>query len=376
MPAELLGPQWRRQPPDRFSQIRAAILFDFSSDSPSLLLQGDVLCVLLSRDDQFGCQEALLLVLCHMCAVHHIRHKLRPERQRHAGAVNVPGLLSIYQEKVVALVLHGHIGVLANLDISVSAQDEEAAVAPRPQPIGREPIQTNVAKTTISAQNHVAEILKTRIIRVPDIGDLRLHNLCLCRSSVEKELIDLVRANVAEDSAVLVRVPEPVGPARAAAGDPAVLEDLVRRDVDGLDNFADRALMDEVSRIDGGSYLKPFAVHDGVDPLGLGYGFAHFGKLIARRDAGLVGEKVLALFHGAHAERSPFVGDLRAKNELNRGIAQDLFPRFDDPDVRKSFSKARQFVRLPAPSRNKFTAASLDGADHAVDMVVAHSADS
>ena len=49
------------------------------------------------------------------------------------------------------------------------------------------------------------------------IGDLRLDDLGLGRAGVEEELVDLVRADVAENAAVLVGIPEPLRPARCPA---------------------------------------------------------------------------------------------------------------------------------------------------------------
>ena len=126
------------------------------------------------------------------------------------------------------------------------------------------------------------------MIGMAHIGDLRLRDLGFGRSRVEQKLVHLVRANVAENSAVLFRIPEPVRPARAAARDTAALKDLVRRNVDGLDDLADGALLDEHAGVDGGLHLEPLAVHDAVDAFRLGDGLAHFGQLFERCDAGLV----------------------------------------------------------------------------------------
>ena len=81
-----------------------------------------------------------------------------------------------------------------------------------------------------------------------------------------------MRADVAQNAAVLLRYPEPLRPAGAATCYAAILENLVRRDVDGLNHFSDGALFNEFARINSGLYFKQLAVHDGVNPFGLGNG--------------------------------------------------------------------------------------------------------
>lgn len=46
------------------------------------------------------------------------------------------------------------------LDIPIRAQDEETAIPPRAESIGSEPVQLDIGQSSVSAQYHVAEILK------------------------------------------------------------------------------------------------------------------------------------------------------------------------------------------------------------------------
>ena len=97
------------------------------------------------------------------------------------------------------------------------------AITPNTQSVRSKPIDANVSDASASVQHHVAEILKLRIIRMVDICDLRSCHVCCCGSGVIDELIGLVRTDVAENAAVALRIPEPVGPR------PAIwLVDLVR----------------------------------------------------------------------------------------------------------------------------------------------------
>ena len=131
-------------------------------------------------------------------------------------------------------------------------------------------------------------------------------------------------ADVAEDAAVLVGIPEPLWPRRSAAGVAATLHDLVGRNVDGLNHLADGALLDELAGVDGRLDLQQFAIEDGVDAAGFGDGFADFGELPEGRHARLVGEKVLAVLHGADGKRRTLIGDLRAEHQLYRWVGDNF----------------------------------------------------
>ena len=156
---------------------------------------------------------------------------------------------------------------------------------------------------------------------------------------------------------------------------PPRLKDLVRRNIDGLNHLADGALLDQFAGVNGGLHLQQLAVHDGVDPLGLGDGLAHFGQLLERGDAGLVGEIVLAVLHGADAERARSLAICELSTSCIEGslrISSCVSTIFT---LGKRFLKAASLVFFAAPGRHQLAAAALDRADHAVDVVVAHAAD-
>src|SRR6202012_4749312 len=91
------------------------------------------------------------------------------------------------------------------------------SVAPGAQTIGRAPVQPDIAEALVALEHHVAEILKVRMTRMAHIGDLRCHHLRAGRAGVEEKLVDLVRADIAQDAAELHILPEPAGPGHAAA---------------------------------------------------------------------------------------------------------------------------------------------------------------
>src|SRR5271168_5219150 len=126
------------------------------------------------------------------------------------------------------------------------------------------------------------------MLGMSDVGDLRGNDFGFGRAGVIQKLIDLMRADVAKDSAVKVRVPEPLGTSGATTCIAVPLNYLVWSDVDGLNYATDRAGLNQISCFDSGFYFEPLAVHDAVDAMSFRNGLAHFGELLQCGDAGLV----------------------------------------------------------------------------------------
>ncbi len=137
-----------------------------------------------------------------------------------------------------------------------------------------------------------------------------------------------------------------------------VLEDLVGGDVDGLDDFADGSGLDELACADCGFDFEALAVEDGVDFFGCGDGLADFGEVFEGGDAGLVGEEVFAVFHGADADGGALVGDLRAEDELDGRVGDDLVLRGCDFDVGVAFFEGGDLVGLASPRSDHGAAAA------------------
>ena len=91
----------------------------------------------------------------------------------------------------------------------------------------------------------------------------------------------------------------------------------MRSNIDGLDDFADRALAHELARVNGRFHFEQLAVHDGVDALRFGNGLADIGQLFERRQSRLIGENVFPAFHGADGDSRALTGDLRGEHKLH-----------------------------------------------------------
>src|SRR5215207_5613016 len=103
----------------------------------------------------------------------------------------------------------GNVDVFAYLDEAVGAQDRHPPVAPRAQPAGGKPVDTEVAGSTVAAYQRVPEVVELGLLRVGEITDLRRHDLALGGPGEVKEVVGLVRADVDQNSAVAFALIEP-----------------------------------------------------------------------------------------------------------------------------------------------------------------------
>src|SRR5687768_108711 len=131
------------------------------------------------------------------------------------------------KEMVPAGALAAEIGILADFDEPLSPKNRQPAVAPGVQPVGREPVHTDIAGPAVAAQHHVAEILEFRMLRVVHVADLSGHYFGARGIGEEEKLIELVRGDVADNAAEIFSIPEP-GRAR-------IWVDAMRPQADGLD---------------------------------------------------------------------------------------------------------------------------------------------
>ena len=80
------------------------------------------------------------------------------------------------------------------------------------------------------------------------------------------------------------------------------------------------------------------------------------------------------MLHGADADAGSLVGNLRAQHKLSGLIIDNFVLCLHDLDVGIALLECRKLVLLSAPCRNQHAAAALYGANHAVDVIVAHAA--
>ena len=141
-------------------------------------------------------------------------------------------LLFVHEEVVATLDWPRNVNVLSQLDIAVRAEDEEAAIAPGAQALRSEPVQPHIAEVALP-RSIMSPKSWNGVVLVADVAPPAMPTTLRLRGpGIEQELIDLVRADVAQNAAVLLRVPEPIGASAPPPASPLFLEDLVRCDVE------------------------------------------------------------------------------------------------------------------------------------------------
>lgn len=133
----------------------------------------------LRLDDQFCCEQALTLVLRSMRAIHHVRDELWSEGKRYVVTVDRSLLFLVYEEGVVALLLHRQIHILTDFDVALCAKNEETAIAPGSKPIRCKSVEPHITESAVAAQHHVTEVLEARVLGVCHVCHLRLDDLGL-----------------------------------------------------------------------------------------------------------------------------------------------------------------------------------------------------
>src|SRR5262249_34126173 len=86
--------------------------------------------------------------------------------QGDVAAVDARDALVVDEEQVVAAGGTVEVDVLAQLHVTGVAENRQPPVAPRRQAVGREPVHTRVTGDVAGAQQHLAEILQLRGLRV------------------------------------------------------------------------------------------------------------------------------------------------------------------------------------------------------------------
>ena len=261
----------------------------------------------------------------------------------------------------------GNVGVLAQFDVALGSQNEQAPIAPRAQAFGSEPVHADVTESAVAVQHHVAEILKFRVVLVIHVGHLRRRHVRHGRPGVVDELVSLVRAYVAEDAAVARRIPKPIGTGRFIH--------LVRGQVHGLHHFSDGARVYQFARLHRGPHFQALGVHDGEHAAGLFHRPADLGELRQRGHGRLVAEVVFTVAHHAHAQRRAQIGDGRAGHQLDGGVAQDLVLAGGHLHAGIAFLKAGKRRLIGGMDGHQLAAAAPQRIGDAVDVIVVQADD-
>ena len=105
----------------------------------------------LRRQHQFGGEQRALLILRHRCPFDDVGDELRAKWQRHFGTVQITYTPPVGDKQVISAGPAGDIDIFPELDIAFGAENEETAIAPGRQTIGREPIDADIAGAAVAA---------------------------------------------------------------------------------------------------------------------------------------------------------------------------------------------------------------------------------
>lgn len=147
---------------------------------------------LLRSQGQPGCQKAMVLRHGGFSAVYHIVDELFSVGHVNLGAIEVPGLLLVDQEKVVPALFAGNVDVFPHLNVPIGAQNEGSAITPGTQAIGSKPVDPDIARSLGTPHDHIAKVLVYGVLSCTKIANLRKRHLSLCGPCVKQELVALV----------------------------------------------------------------------------------------------------------------------------------------------------------------------------------------
>src|SRR5258706_2679832 len=188
---------------------------------------------------------------------------------------------------MIAARLAGNINVLSQFDVTLGPEDRQSHIAPHAQPSRGEPVDTHIARSAIAAHDKVAKVIESGMLRVVNVSCLRGDHFGPGRTGEEQELVRLMRADIAEDAAILITIVEPGWTHRRILA--------MRPQTDGLNNLSNGAGLDELAGFDSRATVKAFAVGDRENATSLCLHPPHLCDLLERSDRGLLGHEVLSV---------------------------------------------------------------------------------
>src|SRR4051794_23249548 len=93
------------------------------------------------------------------------------------------------------------VDIFAQLHVSLGAKNGDPAVAPIGQAVGGKPVDADVAGDVIGPQQHFAEILQFRVVRIGAVGDRSTDDPGIECVGEKQELFALMRGDVGQYAA-------------------------------------------------------------------------------------------------------------------------------------------------------------------------------
>ncbi len=330
----------------------------------TVLSSSDLYSLGLSFQGQFDGEEGMALGHGIFRAVQAVQDELAEERKTNfAMDGEVAFALVVHEIDMIAFAFSRHIEVFSQFDIAIAAQHDGASIAPGAQPGGREPIHAEVMRRAgVGQQGGVTKILEVGELAAVVIGHLAVQHLGILGPGIEKKLLDLVAADVAQDAAGFFLLKKPGGPRGGIQP--------MRSKADDLEHPPNRPFLNQLPGINGGLNVKALRIIGGVFQAGLGGLAADGGQLFEGGQGWFVGEVIFAMVHSAQAQRSSQARHRRAGDQLQGRIIQNFLLRGGGFDAGIGFLKIHYLGGIRIIDRDQFTSGFEQSIAHAVNVSV------
>ena len=194
------------------------------------------------------------------------------------------------------------------------------------------------------------------------IGDPAGGHLCLFFTGIVQELLKLMTADIAQDTAVFFPFKEPGGPSGRAKA--------VRTKSCHGDHLTDLPALRDVSRQDGTLIMQPFRVIHHILLPGILHGFPCGFQLFHGGKRRLIGEVVLSRVHGPQSQGTALTGHSGSGDHMSFRVFQGFFLAAGSLCLRKRFQECRHLFLIRIIDIFQCTARFCQAVAHAVDMAV------
>ena len=293
----------------------------------------EALGAVLALETQLGGTEGMRLSHGLFRAVDTVENEFAKEGETYIPRTgNAVLAFGIDEQELVGAIGCPDVCVFAQLDVALRSEDKKSTVAPRAKAGGREPINPEVTRGAVVADEAAfAEVLEFGISGIRHIADGRVSDLRILGAGEKKELLALVAADVAEDATVFFLFKKPAWSGRGVESVGACAE--------GLNDLANGPCGDQLSGPHSAFDMDALAIVDGVFPSRGIAGLAGLLELVEGREGRFVGKVILASLHNLAPERPAFVGNGGRSDKPDFRVVQNFFKRAGRAGLRKFFHK-------------------------------------
>ena len=210
----------------------------------------------------------------------------------HANRVHILFSLVVHDVDVsAAVLLRGQVHVLPDFNESLCSLNEHPSVSPGAQAVRCKPVQLEVSRRAVLAgQLCVAEIFQLRIFRMVEVRDPAGGYDSVLFLGIIQELLKLMAADIAQDTAVLFPFKEPCGPSGSTKP--------MRSETCHGNHLADFSALRDITGQDGSFIMQTFCIIHHVFLPCFRHCFLCGFQLFKGGERRLVGKVILSRVHG------------------------------------------------------------------------------